>query len=145
MNGKLKEMIKRHEGFRRYAYKDSLGILTIGYGFNLDHWFAYGINPEEAEALLLAKITIARREASQIPGWHNCNEPRQAALIDMVYCMGLRRTLGFKKMSAALVRKDFEEAATQILDSRFAKQTGDRAKELARIMRTGDWRSENGD
>lgn len=134
----IKDMIKRHEGFRRYAYKDSLGVLTIGYGFNLDHWLSYGITLDEAEALLCAKVKIAWREATLIPGWQNCNEPRQAALVDMVYNMGLNKVLGFKRMAAALKGRDFERAAAEMLDSRWARQVGCRAEELAEIMRSGE-------
>ncbi|RLB13534.1 MAG: glycoside hydrolase [Deltaproteobacteria bacterium] len=136
---RLTKMIRRHEGFRQYPYKDSLGVLTIGYGFNLDHWMAYGIPREEADALLGVKVRIAEREASFIPGWGNCNEVRRAVLADMTYNMGIARTLKFKKMIAALKAGDFSEAAAQILDSRFARQTGSRAVELAAMMRTGEW------
>lgn len=136
---KLTAMIKRHEGFRQYPYKDSLGVLTIGYGFNLDHWMAHGISTEEADALLGAKIGIAAREASRIPGWENCNDVRRAVLVDMTYNMGISRTMKFKKMIEALKIKNFQEAAAQILDSRFARQTKKRAVELAAMMYFGEW------
>ena len=134
-----KSMIKRHEGFRRYAYKDTRGVLTIGYGFNLDHWMTYGISIEEADALLEAKVRVARREASLIPGWENCSEVRQAVVIDMVYNLGLKGVLGFKRMIAGLKARDWQKAAAEMLDSRWARQVKTRAAELAEMMRTGEW------
>ena len=136
---KIIEMIKRHEGFSRYPYKDSLGVLTIGYGFNLDHWLAYGITKEEADALLKVKVEIAKREASELSGWEDCNEVRQAVLIDMVYNMGIRSVKSFKKMLAALEQKDYKTASFEMLDSRWARQVGVRAVELSEMMRTGLW------
>ena len=58
-----KTRIKRHEGVRLNAYKDSLGIWTIGVGFNLERQGAndalkkHGINPD----MIWAAIEEARK------------------------------------------------------------------------------------
>jgi len=51
--------------------------------------------------------------------------------------MGVRGVMTFKRMLRALVRCDYEEAAREMLDSRWAQQVGERARELAEIMKEG--------
>lgn len=41
--------LKRHEGFRKFPYRDSRGIWTVGYGINLEH---RGFDTEESLMLL---------------------------------------------------------------------------------------------
>ena len=49
--------------------------------------------------------------------------------------MGLGTVAKFKLSMKAFENKDWEEAANQMLDSKWAKQTPNRAKELADIVR----------
>jgi lysozyme len=42
-------------------------------------------------------------------------------------------------MLAAVRRNSFEEAACEMLDSRWAEQVGSRARELAAMMKSGKW------
>ena len=51
--------------------------------------------------------------------------------------MFLGGLLRFKKMLLAVEKQDWDEAANQMLDSRWSKQVGNRSKELADIMRQG--------
>ena len=57
----------------------------------------------------------------------------------MVYNLGITRLLKFKKMLAALDSGDYELAATEMLDSRYARQVKGRAKRNAYMMETGEW------
>lgn len=128
------EMIKRHEGFRRFPYRCTAGKLTIGYGRNLED---VGISEDEAEMLLLNDVERCWEQLSQFDWFHDLNEARQWALVDMLYNLGFSRFMGFKKMLAALERRDYESAAAEMLDSKWARQVGNRAIELAEIMRSG--------
>ena len=58
----------------------------------------------------------------------------------MVYQMGEKGVSKFKKMFKALRQepKDYEEAADQMMDSRWAKQTYSRARSLSESMRKLD-------
>ena len=76
----------------------------------------------------------AYQDLSTFPYWNNLNDRRQAALIDLRFCLGPNRYRQFVKMEAALNAGDYEEAADQILDSRFAQQTGHRASDLALMI-----------
>ena len=51
----LIEYLKQEEGFRSKPYKDSEGVLTIGYGLNLSE----GITRAEAEWLLRSRLDHA--------------------------------------------------------------------------------------
>jgi hypothetical protein len=42
-------------------------------------------------------------------------------------------------MLKALSEKNYVEASNQLLDSKYATQTGKRAKRIAKLIRTGVW------
>ena len=57
-------------------------------------------------------------------------------LVEMSYQLGVNGVLKFKKMWGALKNEDYTEASKQMLDSRWAIQTPNRAKKLAEMMRS---------
>ena len=57
----------------------------------------------------------------------------------MAFNLGVAGLLKFKKMIAALEKRDYDTAAIEMLDSQWAKQVGQRSQELSRQMRTGKW------
>ena len=127
------KQIKDDEGFRSKAYECPAGKLTIGYGRNIE---SNGITEQEAEHLLMNDIKGAQRELrSSFPWFTMLSTARQGALINMCFNIGLTRMLDFKKMIAALEVGDYKEAANQMLDSKWARQVGDRATRLADEMR----------
>ena len=58
-------------------------------------------------------------------------------LAALAYNMGMPRLLGFKKMIDALKRRDFADAANELLCSKYAGQVGERAVRYADILRAG--------
>ncbi len=132
--------IKRHEGLRLQPYRCSANQLTIGYGRNLD---ATGIRPDEAELMLQHDLREAQvRIAEALPWTRNLNEPRRAVLEQMAFNLGIDRLLGFQRMLTATQRGDWTDAADEMLNSRWHRQVGPRARELAEQMRTGRWPEE---
>ena len=67
------------------------------------------------------------------------DEVRQRIIIDMAFNMGVPRLGKFKKMWQAIHDKDFASAKTEMLDSRWSKQVGNRAVRLSNAMETGEW------
>ena len=67
---------------------------------------------------------------------NNLNIPSKAECIlcEMIYQMGFAGVSKFKMMIAALQQNNFVEAGRQMLDSRWAKQTPNRAKTLSKQM-----------
>lgn len=130
----LVQQLKRHEGLRLQPYKCSMGKTTIGYGRNLDD---LGITEGEAEELLQNDIDTCLRQTELLPAYDDLDHLRQTVLINMLFNLGLPRLLKFKRMWYAIMGNDWESAANEMLASRWADQVGDRAKELAEMMRTG--------
>lgn len=130
------QQIKTDEGLRLKPYHCTAGALTIGYGRNLD---AVGITEAEADAMLRADIIIAERGAEALVGnvWDQLSPARQAVLINMTFNLGRTRLAAFKNFLAALRAADYNTAASEMLDSRWANQVGDRATRLADQMRRG--------
>lgn len=135
-------LIIMHEGFRQFAYDDSDGLtarapkgkLTIGYGRNLE---SRGLSQQEAMYLLMNDVADCHGLLKNRPWFYNAKPARQAALIDMCYNMGFTGLMGFRKMIAAMVNDDWDLAADEALDSRWADQVGRRARNIAHIFRTG--------
>lgn len=134
MMNKLEKELARDEGLRLKPYLDTVGKLTIGYGRNLDD---NGISEGEALFMLRNDIATSRRELSAYTWFRQLDESRQGAIINMHFNLGLPRLLTFRKMIAALDRGDYERAADEALDSRWASQVGERAVRIANILRKG--------
>ncbi len=62
---------------------------------------------------------------------------RQAALISMAFNLGAPRLAGFYQMHRAIFEGDWQRVSAEALDSRWAKQTGHRAQEIAAMLRRG--------
>lgn len=129
----LQEQLILHEGFKPKPYRCTENKLTIGIGRNIEE---RGITKVEALVLLENDIKAIKSELGKYSWFSEQDEIRQRVLIDMGM-MGVPRLLGFKKMIDALKEKDFQTAAAEMLDSKWAKQVLTRADRLAEMMRTG--------
>jgi lysozyme len=127
-------LIKYHEGCELFPYKDTKGILTVGYGRNLDE---VGISSDEALGMLANDIKIHVAELQQYPFWKKLNDHRRAAMIDFHFNVGDGVFREFKKTLKALEEQEWEVAAEELLDSQYAKQVGGRSSTIAGIIRTG--------
>jgi lysozyme len=153
----LLDQLVLHEGLELMPYEDSLGIDTIGIGRNLQQRglseeelgyigkdlsdiCEWGITKEQAYYLAENDIKIVEEEICKA---HPCvlelDEVRQRVLIDMAFNVGVPRLKKFVKMWQAIHDKDFDEASVQMLDSRWAKQVGNRAVRLSNAMKSGEW------
>lgn len=130
----LKDWIKQHEGYSSHPYLCTSKRVTIGWGHNLDD---LGITKEEAEFILDNDIARCEKELSQYSWYRIQPEHVQHALINMCFNMGITRLTGFTKMITALINQDYTKASIEALDSKWAKQVGQRAKDVALMMREG--------
>ena len=133
----LRSQIERHEGLRLKPYLDTATPprLTIGYGRNLDD---VGITREEADYLLANDIEKVERELDTIDEYLALDRIRQTVIANMAFNLGFNGLLQFKRMWKHLGRHDYPGAAKEMLNSKWAFQVGNRAIELAKIMRTGE-------
>lgn len=130
----LKKWIKSHEGYESHPYEDTVGKLTIGYGRNLED---NGISQAEGDFLFDNDFARCEKELAPFPWYVNQPQNIQYALMNMCFNLGIARLLGFKKMIMALTAKDYTKAALEALDSKWANQVGDRARDIAIMMRQG--------
>ena len=127
--------LRLHEGERLKPYRCTAGKLTIGVGRNLED---RGITREESAMLLANDIAAEERELLRALPWAaKLDEVRQRVLLDMSFNLGLVGLLGFKRTLATIQAGDYQAAATMMLDSKWAKQVGQRAERLSRMMATG--------
>ncbi len=121
------------EGVRRKPYRDTVGKLTVGVGRNLDD---VGLSPDEVQLLLDNDIARAVSDLNQnIPWWADRPEGVQRALVNMCFNLGWPRLSSFTRMLAALEFKEFDMAAREALDSKWARQVGARAERIAALIR----------
>ena len=133
--------IKRHEGYRDRAYQDTEGIWTIGYGTNLQE---LQIDQFLANKWLLSAVDDAYNYARTFPEFEELDTvARRNVFIEMVYNMGPSRVAGFRNMLAAIREHDWETAAEEMLDSKWARQVKGRAVRLAELMRTGIYQDDD--
>ena len=132
---KLIEELKRDEGVKFKPYHCSADKLTIGVGRNLED---VGISEAESDFLLANDIDNCVSELERTFNWYNnLTDVRKRVMINMCFNLGLSRLLNFKKFLAAMETADWEEAAVQMLDSKWARQVGPRATRLKDMMVEG--------
>ena len=132
----LLEQLKDFEGLELKAYQCTAGKTTIGLGRNLDD---YGITEEEAYYLAKNNINELEDELDRaIPWWRQLDDARQRALINLAYNVGTTTLLKFKKTLQYLEDGSYEEAAKEVLDSRWADQVGRRAIFISNVFLTGE-------
>ena len=126
--------VKHHEGFVEHVYDDSLGIPTIGYGFAIKDLI---LDEDIAEEILIRKLEKLKVNASRRFKWlDDMPVELQEIVIEMCYQLGVTGVSKFRKAISAMQECDWETAADEMLDSLWARQTPNRAKELSNIVRS---------
>jgi lysozyme len=136
MISKLEEMLIRHEGKRSLPYECSAGKISVGVGRNLED---NPLTDDEIMYLLRNDITRSENELNRYSWFRMMDDARRDACINLVFNLGLTRFRQFKRMIKAFEDRDYERAADELLDSKYAFQVGQRAKELSDIIRTGKY------
>jgi lysozyme len=133
---RLIDQLRIHEGVEKTVYNDSEGIPTIGVGRNLRD---RGLSDDEIDYLLSNDIDIVVDELDKVmPWWRDLDEVRQRVLCDLVFNLGMPRFSGFKKSISYMKQQMWDQAANELLDSKWARQVGRRAHTLSEMMRTGN-------
>ena len=134
------EMLRKHEGVEKYAYKCTADKVTIGVGRNIDKSGGIGLSDDEIDYLLSNDIKRVSAELIRAFPWYSeLDEVRKDAMIDMCFNMGLHRLSKFKKSLAAMANGDYDIAALEFLDSNWAKQVGSRSITITDMIRSGEY------
>ena len=136
---KLLESVKKHEGYRNKVYLDTLGKRTVGVGqLCVEDFWEDDKEYEEYFLMDILKKDLqqAIRQANSMCEGLKISEDAKIIIIEMIFQLGGTGVSKFRKMWQALQQDppDYAEASAQMLDSRWAKQTPNRAKEMARLM-----------
>jgi len=136
---KLLESIKKHEGYKNHVYLDTLGKRTVGVGhLCVEDFWEDGKEYEEDFLMDILKKDLqqAIRQADLKCEGLKISDDAKIIIIEMIFQLGGTGVSKFRKMWQALQQDppDYAEASVQMLDSRWAKQTPNRAKEMARLM-----------
>lgn len=123
-----------------HAYEDHLGYLTIGVGRLIDKRKGGGISQDESNYLLQNDIsTRAAALRTKLPWFDKLDGARKAVLLNMSFQMGIAGLMKFKNTLAKVEAGDYEGAADNMLKSKWARQTPNRANRMAEQMRAGQW------
>lgn len=136
---RMRARVKQAEGFQGQLYKDSEGYFTIGYGRLLDPIRGGRVSQDEAEYMLSNDLRVAERLCEAMPAYLDLSPVRQAVLIEMCFNLGAAGLKHFKRMFSALVKQEYDYAASEMLNSRWAMQVKGRAVRLAKQMELGEW------
>ena len=137
---RLLESVKKHEGYRNKVYLDTLGKRTVGVGHLCveDFWED---DKEYEESFLMTilehDLQTAIKGAKDLMSENGCmdiDEIAEEIIIEMVFQLGKTGVSKFKNMWKALSGLDYSTAASEMLDSRWAKQTPNRAQAMSAQM-----------
>lgn len=145
----LKTTLKRDESLRLLPYDDKTGatlkagdtiqgVITIGYGRALG---IAGINQLEAEDMLDGDIAAHVHDLlAAFPIVASLDPVRQIVLASMCFNIGITKLVKFSKMWDAIHARNFDQAAAEMILSRWADQVGARATRLAEMMHSGEYK-----
>lgn len=127
------------EGCVLYAYEDSLGYLTIGYGRLIDRRRGGSISPAEARLLLNNDVErIWNGLTKRFPWIEELDDVRQVVLANLAFNLGIDGLAQFKNTLAAVERGDYGIAAAGMRQSLWFRQVqSSRSERLIRMMRNG--------
>lgn len=136
---RLLETLKRHEGVRYYVYRDHLGYETIGVGRCINRAVGLGLSPDEVEYLLINDVQRCIEELDGAFDWFkDLDEVRREAMINLCFNLGLTKLRKFVNALDAMKQRNYNKAATEFLNSKWATQVGERSREVAHMIRTGE-------
>jgi lysozyme len=140
----LKELML-DEGVIHEIYRDHLGYPTFGVGHLITEkdkeWglkMGTPISKERVKECLEQDVEIVCSELDKnMKWWRDLSDARQRVMANMCFNLGYPRLSKFKNYLAAVQEEDWETAAEEMLDSKWARQVGDRAVRLQTMMLDG--------
>lgn len=131
----VRAQLRVDEDERLRLYKCSAGKWSIGIGRNLED---KGIRPDEMELMFVNDMKDAEADCKALfPSFDTLSDARKAVLLNMAFNLGRDRLAKFQMFRGAVMAKAWDQAADEMLDSLWAKQVGERAQRLAKMMREG--------
>ena len=136
---RLLQSVKKHEGYRNKVYLDTLGKRTVGVGHLCVEDFWEDDKEYDEEFLMnILKDDLKNAIEGAERLLKNClilDSLAKEIIIEMVFQLGETGVSKFKNMLKALEDgPDYQTAAIEMLDSKWAKQTPNRAASMSAEM-----------
>ena len=139
----LREEIAADEGVKYEIYLDHLGLPTFGIGHLVldtdpEHGQEVGtpVSEDRVNECFDKDVEVVLAECEKLyPDFEELPEEAQLIIANMMFNMGRPRLSKFKGMKAGVDARDWNEAADQMVDSRWYKQVTNRADRLVQRMR----------
>jgi lysozyme len=129
---RLKKQLVVHEGLELKPYKCTANKTTIGVGRNIEE---VGISEDEAMYLLENDIKNVVAQCHATFSWFDgLTDIRKEAIVNLVFNMGLSTFCKFKNTISYLEQGLYELAGTELLDSNYARQVGQRSVDVANMI-----------
>ena len=141
---KLIETLKRHEGVKSHAYQDPMGTWHIGAGRNIHAEGSnkgMGLSEDEIDYMLSHDIVRTSKELTEEYPWFRTLDEgaRRDGIINMHFNLGRYRFAKFVKAIGHMEAENYDEAAAEFLDSRWAKQVKGRSLEVTDMIKTNTY------
>ena len=137
---KLLESVKKHEGYKNHVYLDTRNKRTVGVGhLCVEDFWEDGKEYEESFLMdiLQKDLQGSIDGAEELCEGLKISDDAKILIIEMSFQLGKKGVSKFRNMWKALQEDppSYSVAATEMLDSRCANQTPNRAKEMSDHMR----------
>lgn len=157
-------MLKLDEGLKLKVYKDTEGYWTVGIGHlltkkpSLDVAISVldsqvgrktqgSITEDEARKVFQSDVSAAiksiQADATLNPIYKKYDGVRQQALINMVFQMGAAGTASFHNSLNLVANKSYALAGTNMRQSKWYRQTPNRAERVIKVLTTGTFDAYN--
>ena len=128
--GSVSDDLQHFEGFSATSYVCTAGHLTVGFGHRTDE--SVTMSRETALAVLADDIAKAEHGARRaFPSYDSQSLNVQEVLTMMAFQLGASGCAKFIRFNQALDACDYKWAASEMMASRWHKQTPSRVNELA--------------
>ena len=131
----LIKKLKEFEGYRDVAYRDSAGVLTIGFGTTRNVKEGMTCTEEQAERWLREDLELAERFVSTIPEIDT--QGKFDAVVDFVYNCGIG---AFE--NSTLLKKIKSHAPTEEIQAQFRRWVYAKGIELPGLVKRRNWEAQ---
>tara|TARA_R100001510_G_scaffold47083_1_gene44239 strand:+ start:449 stop:898 length:450 start_codon:yes stop_codon:yes gene_type:complete len=141
---KLKDQLIIDEGVKYESYLDHLGLKTVGIGHlcresepEYDLPLGTQISEDRCTELFEQDINTVVLDCKKVyDDWDKLPEDVQEICANMMFNLGYPRYSKFRKKIQAVIDGNWNEAANQMVDSRWYNQVPNRAERLVERMRS---------
>lgn len=131
------------EGFESYPYDDKTGPAPLKAGDTIEGTVTIGVGftfltEEEARAVLMIRSqSVYAQLIARMPWVSTQTDARQQALTNMAYALGVPGLSEFVSFLTKVRNGQFDQAADDLMETKWAGQVGARCSRVAEAIRKG--------